>query len=177
MCILRIHNPISLHTANGSIVTVEVGSVEVEEGGGFTYATGENTTTLWPGWFLCTFVSWTAPLLFPSLHTPSSHLHLHLLSSPSSPTLLPNLPHSLLIPLNPSSILTSTFPISLSSFPLCTTTRWPSSQGYKNKHHSYSTHSHLLYPDNCCHSLWCCLHCVQLRIQKTKVSIVSVLAY
>ena len=47
-----IHNPISLHTANASIVTVEVGSVEVEGGAGFTYATAENTTTLWPGWFL-----------------------------------------------------------------------------------------------------------------------------
>ena len=128
------------------------------------------------------FITYSSPLFTtPPLPPPPPPLHntsiLHLLSSSPSPTLLPNLPHSLLIPLNPSSILTSTFPISLSSFPLCTTTRWPSSQGYKNKHHSYSTHSHLLYPDNCCHSLWCCLHCVQLRIQKTKVSIVSVLAY
>ena len=91
------------------------------------------------------------------------------LTQPSSLSPHPTQPF-LYIDLNPS--------ISLSSFPLCTTTtRWPSSQGVKNKHHSYSTHSHLLYPDNCCHSLWCCLHCVQLCIQKTKVSIVSVLAY
>ena len=68
VCIFATHNPISLHTANGSIVTVEVGSVKVEVGAGFTYATGENATTLWPGWVYlqnsCTSVPFTAPLLY-----------------------------------------------------------------------------------------------------------------
>ena len=54
------------------------------------------------------FITYSSPLHPPPpLHNTSI---LHLLSSSPSPTLLPNLPHSLLIPLNPSSILTSTFP-------------------------------------------------------------------
>lgn len=80
---------------------MEVGSVEVEGGGGFTYATGENTTTLWPGWFL--YYVLLSPglfhfcILFPSSPHPhlsttlqsftSSHLHLHPLSYPTFLTL------------------------------------------------------------------------------------------
>lgn len=107
VCIFATHNPISLHTANGSIVTVEVGSVKVEVGAGFTYATGENATTLWPGWVYlqnsCTLLLHFCIhyVLFPSLHPlPNPLLHnisiLHLLSSsPSSTAPSPSLYNSL----------------------------------------------------------------------------------
>ena len=41
----------SLHAANGSLVAVEVGRVELGGRAEFIYLTGEDTSTLWPGWF------------------------------------------------------------------------------------------------------------------------------
>ena len=126
--IFRIHNPISLHTANGSIVTVEVGSVEVEGGAGFTYATGENTTTLWPGWFLyyvlpspvllrfCIYYVLFTPTSLQHFN-PSPSLYIHSLTRPSSLSPPPTYTQLFLLPpiLNSSSILTSSFPDCLSS--------------------------------------------------------------
>jgi len=40
----------SLHAANGSLVAVEVGRVELGGRAEFVYITGEDMSTLWPGW-------------------------------------------------------------------------------------------------------------------------------
>lgn len=145
--------------------------------------------------FICKIHVLQSPLLFhfcihyASLHplpNPLLHISILYLLSPSPPSTAP-FPslyiHSLYLAfltftsIHVYSTLPPYLPLPLPFLcppSLFITPRWPTSQGYENKHDSYSTHSHLLYPDNSCHSLWSCLHCVQLCLQKTKVSIVSV---